>query len=110
MPNTSVEATIRFMVHSTSSRGPHQVQVNVATGKVQCDKECVDWTTYNMCSHTLAGAEAIGSLKEFLHWFRRRKWSPSLSAISNLNMHKKAGQKVGTRKRKGTSNKPSTDP
>ena len=61
-----------------------------------------------MCSHTLAGAEAAGSLKEFLHWFRGRKWSPSISAISNLNMPKNAGQKVGTRKRKGTSNKPST--
>ena len=109
VPNTRGEATIRFMVHSTSSRDPHQVQVNVATGKVQCDKVCVNWTTYSMCSHTLAGAEAAGSLKEFLHWFRGRKRSPSISAISNLNMPKNAGQKVGTRKRKGTSNKPSTE-
>ena len=52
VPNTSVEATIRFMVHSTSSRGPHQVQVNVATGKVQCDKECVIGLP-TTCVHTL---------------------------------------------------------
>ena len=65
--------------------------------------------TYSMCSHTLAAAEAMGVLKEFLKWFRSKKRSPNLSAIANVNTPKNAGQKAGTRKRKGGSNKPSTD-
>jgi len=62
-----------------------------------------------MCSHTLAAAEAMGVLKEFLKLFQSKKRSPHLSAIANVNMPKNAGQKVGTRKRKGGNNMPSTE-
>ena len=78
------------------------------TGKVQCDKGCVNWATYTMCSHTLAAAEKMGTLKEFLNWFKTKNHLPNLAAIANVNMPKNSGQKVGTRKRKGGSNKPST--
>ena len=62
-------APLRVMVHSRSSRDPHSVQVyhNDKTGKVQCDKGCANWTTNSMCSHTLAAAEKMGILKEFLN-------------------------------------------
>ena len=109
IPNEGSRPTVRFMVHSKSSRNPRQVEVNLKTGKAQCDKECVNWPTYTMCSHTLAATETAGSLKDFLNCFKGRKRSPSLSAISNLNMPKNAGQKVGTRRRKGASNKPATE-
>lgn len=109
IPDESNEVALRFMVHSKTSRYPRQVEVNVKTGKAQCDKDCVNWATYSMCSHTLAAAETADSLKEFLHWFKGRKRLPRLSAISNLNMPNNSGQKGGTRRRKGASNKPSTE-
>ena len=64
-----------------------------------------------MCSHTLAAAEKMGVLKEFLNlnWFKGKRRSPNLSAIANVNMPKNAGKKVGTRKRKGGSNKTLTE-
>ena len=109
VPGESSEPTVRFMTHSKSSRDPRQVEVNLKTGKAQCDKGCISWATYGMCSHTLAAAETAGSLKQFLQWFKGRKRTANLSAISNLNMPKNSGQKVGTRKRKGASNKPPSE-
>ena len=100
---------IRYMVHSQTSREPHTVLVYPKSGKVQCDKGCVSWSTYSLCSHTLAVAEKEGALKEFLKWFKSRKRSPNLSGLANVNMPNNAGQKTGTRKRKGGSNKSSTD-
>ena len=109
IPDQENDVTVRFMVHSKTTRNPRQVQLNVKSGKAQCDKDCVNWASYSMCSHTLAAAETADSLKEFLHWFKGRKLSPKLSAISNLNMPKNSGQKGGTRRRKGASNKSSTE-
>ena len=109
VPNDRGEPTLRVMVHSKSSRDPHQVEVHPTTGKAQCDKGCVNWATYGMCSHTLAAAETAGSLKQFLHWFKGRKRSPSISAVANLNMPRNSGQKVGTKKRKGATNKPPSE-
>ena len=86
------------MVHSRSSRDPHSVHVYHKTGKVQCDKACANWATYGMSSHTLAAAEKMGILKEFLNWFKGKSRSPNLSSIANVNMPKNAGQKGGTRK------------
>lgn len=102
-------APVRILVHSRSSRDSHSVQVYLKTGKVQCDKGCANWATYSMCSHTLAAAEKMGVLKEFLNWFKGKKRSPNLSAIANVNMPKNAGQKVGTRKRKSGNNKTLTE-
>ena len=79
---------VRFMVRSQTSLDPHTVFIYPKTGKVQCDKGCVNWATYNMCSHTLAAAEKMGTLKEFLKWFKTKNRSPNLSAIANLNMPK----------------------
>ena len=99
IPDQENDVTVRFMVHSKTTRNPRQVQVNVKSGKAQCDKDCVNWASYSMCSHTLAAAETADSLKEFLHWFKGRKRSPKLSAISNLNMPKNCDQKDGTQRR-----------
>lgn len=67
--------------------------------------QCVLWST----AKRQEIPETADSLKEFLHWFKGRKCSPRLSAISNLNMPKNSGQKGGTRRRKGASNKSSTE-
>ena len=109
MKGVTRSAPLRVMVHSRSSRDPHSVQVCHKTGKVQCDRGCANWTTNSMCSHTLAAAEKMGILKEFLNWFKGKRRSPNLSAIANVNMPKNAGQKGGTKKRKGGNNKTLTE-
>ena len=63
IPAQENDVTVRFMVHSKTTRNPPQVQVNVKSGKAQCDKDSVNWASYSMCSHTLAAAETGESLK-----------------------------------------------
>ena len=45
-------------------------------------------------------------LKAFLNWFKNSKRFPNLTGLVNVNMPNNAGKKLGTRKRKGASNKP----
>ena len=98
-----------FMVHSKSSSNPHKVILTKKSNRVQCDKACVNWSTYNLCSHCLMVAEISGILKSFIQWFNSRKRSPNLTALVNVNMPKNAGEKTGSKKRKGKANKsPST--
>ena len=44
---------------------PHFVQV-VSPGHYVCDKNCLQWTSCQICSHTLLAAEING---EFLQWY-----------------------------------------
>ncbi|CAB4018508.1 G- -signaling modulator 1 [Paramuricea clavata] len=76
MPTTDTEDKPAFVVHSTSSENPHRVIVYPKSGKVTCDKACVNWSTYSLCSHTLAVSENIERLKEFLAWFKKQKRVP----------------------------------
>ena len=76
-------ASVCVMVHSRSWHDSCSVLVSSKTGKVQCNKGCTNWATYSMCSHTLAAAEEMGVLKEFLKWFKSKKRSPNLSATSD---------------------------
>lgn len=76
-------APVCVMVHSRSWHDSCSVLVSPKTGKVQCNKGCTNWATYSMCSHTLAAAEEMGVLKEFLKWFKSKKRSPNLSATSD---------------------------
>ena len=96
------------MVHSTSSEYPHRVMV-CPNGKVMCDKACLNWSTYTLCSHTIVVAETVEHLKEFLEWFKRQKRVPNLTTITNFNMPQNKGQKSGTRKRKGAANTTPTE-
>ena len=48
-------------------------------------------------------------LKGFLKWFKKKKNSPNLTALANMNMPQNKGSKRGTRKRKGAANKQPTD-
>ena len=98
-----------FLVHSKSSSNPHKVILTKKTNRVQCDKACINWFTYNLCSHCLTVAEISGILKPFIQWFKNRKRSANLTALVNVNMPKNSGEKTGSKKRKGKANKtPST--
>ncbi|CAB3977443.1 Hypothetical predicted protein [Paramuricea clavata] len=109
MPTTDTQDKPAFMVHSTSSDNPHRVMVCPKSGKVTCDKACVNWSTYSLCSHTLAVSENIERLKEFLTWFKKQKRVPNLTTITNINMPQNKGRKSGTRKRKGAANTTPTE-
>ena len=98
-----------FLVHSKSSSNPHKVILTKKTNRVQCDKACINWSTYSLCSHCLTVAEISGVLKPFIQWFKNRKKSANLTALVNVNMPKNAGEKKGSKKRKGKANQmPST--
>ena len=98
--NSITSAQTTFLVHSKSSRDPHKVTIS-KNGKVQCDKACVNWCTYSLCSHSLAVAEKNGLLKAFLALFKSSKHSPNATRLVNLNMPNNAGQKSGTKEKRG---------
>ena len=98
-----------FMVPSTSSENAHKVVVFPEGGKVTCDQACVNWCTYSLCFHTVAVAETMKRLKEFLNWFKKLKHSPNPTSLANINMPKNKGCKCGTRKRKGAPNTKPTE-
>ena len=108
MPTNSDSRPI-FMVPSTSSENAHKVVVFPECGKVACDQACVNWCTHSLCSHTVAVAETMKRLKEFLNWFKKQKRSPNLTSLANINMPQNKGRKCGTKKRKGSSNKKPTE-
>ena len=110
VPNDDSNSHIStFLVHSKSSSSPHKVILTKKTNRVQCDRACINWSTYNLCSHCLTVAEISGILKAFIQWFKDRKRSANLIALVNVNMPKNAGEKTGSKKRKGKANKiPST--
>ena len=98
-----------FMVFSVSSENAHKVVAFSESDKVTCDQTCMDWSIYKLCSHTLAVAEVMKRLKEFLNWFRKQKRSPNLTSLANINMPQNKGRKSDTRKRKGSANKKPTE-
>ena len=98
-----------FMVHSSSSENPHKVLAFPESGKFSCDQSCTGWKLYSLCSHTVAVAETLKLLKEFLKWFKKRKKPPNLTTLANINMPQNKCSKRGTRKRKGAANKLPTD-
>ena len=53
------------MVTSHSGSLPHFVQV-VSPGHYTCDKNCLQWSSSQICSHTLVAAEVNEELKKLL--------------------------------------------
>ena len=95
-----------YLVHSRHNSNPHKVVWTKKTNRVQCDKACINWSTYTLCSHCLTVAEINGILKEFLQWFKNRKrTAPNLTALINVNMPQNAGEKPTPKNRKGRANK-----
>ncbi len=55
-------------VASRSGSTPHFVRV-VSPGHYVCDKNCLQWSSSQICSHTLVVAEVNGELELFLQWY-----------------------------------------
>ena len=47
---------------------PHFFQYK-GNGRFACDSSCLHWKSSGICSHSIAAAETVGDLSEFLKWF-----------------------------------------
>ena len=97
------------MVKSKSGTVPHIVST-VDGSHYKCDEKCPHFKSINICSHSVAAAEANGDLGKFLLWFRRNrsKKSPNLTELSTDGMPQGAGRKGGKAAKKKTPSKAKT--
>ena len=82
---------------------PHFIDCTVKNGKVTCD--CVNYKTFTVCAHALAGAKYFGVLEQYCRWQNKQCSAPRLDAIVEHNLGSSVGQKKTkkTQKRMGTS-------
>lgn len=91
------------MVASDSSTRPHFVQKTTGS-KFLCDENCPMWRGCKVCAHTVAVAESLKSLKEFVDALHKSKPECNLTKlITTSNDRRKAGTKSGTPRRRGSS-------
>ena len=89
------------MVLSLTSDTPDFVK-SKASGQYICDSACIRWTSANICSHTLAVAEANGELLKFLQWYSAAGNAPNISTLAMQGLPSGRGRKGGQPKRKRT--------
>ena len=82
------------MVLSRSQDVPHHVR-SCSDGQYLCDKNCLQWMSSQICSHTLAVAEENRELLKFLEWYVKQGQGPNLSSLGLSGLPKGRGQKGG---------------
>ena len=60
---------------------PHFVS-KTKKGGISCDDNCLAWKSQRLCSHTLAVAEYLNYLEEFLTYYRKLKVSVNYTAVA----------------------------
>ena len=102
MPGGTASSYSR-MVASSSGDCPHLVTTPAKfSGHFKCDSKCPMFSTYKLCSHTIAVAEVTGKLKEFTNWPIKQKCAPNYSKLSLHGLPKGAGEKGGGTQRRKT--------
>ena len=86
------------MVVSCSGSTPHFVQVK-PHGQYLCDKQCLQWSSSQICSHTLVAAEVNGELHLFLKWYVRTKQAANITKLAQAGLPSGRGRKGGVPKR-----------
>ena len=84
---------------------PHHI-VCKSSGQFVCSGICPRFSTYRICQHTVAAAEATNNLQKFCQWWKRQSPSPDLDSLAMSGLPKGvAGQKGGIAKhsRRGRS-------
>lgn len=76
-------------------------------GSLICDRSCVHRST-KLCEHTLAVANKIGKLHEFLNWYKRSGAGPKITEMALSGGPKNAGRKPSKRK-KSNAKKPTVN-
>ena len=60
-----------------------------------CDSECLQWKSSGICSHTLATAESVGDLEQFLQWFISSCQAPNITTVTMEGLSSGRGRKGG---------------
>ena len=87
------------MVLSRSGKRPHLV-LPCRNASFKCDSDCLNFKALNICSHTVAVAEANKSLAEFLTHFQRAKRKLNFTAVALHGNLTGSGRKGGAPPRK----------
>ena len=87
------------MVASRSSVAPRFVPVS-SSGQYCCDKNCIQWCSSKICSHTVVSAEVNGELQKFLRWYWDSCQEPNITQLANFGLPAGRGCKGGVAKRK----------
>ena len=74
---------------------PHHVTYK-SSGQFVCSGICPLFSTYKICQHTVAAAEATQNLQKFCQWWKKQSHSPDLDSLAMSGLPKGvAGQKGG---------------
>ena len=89
------------LVKSSSNPRPHMVTFK-RSGQYTCDKDCPNWESLSICSHSVASAEDNGDHEVFIEWFKKAKKSPNITKLVTTKMPQGRGRKgcVPPRKKK----------
>ena len=90
-------------VASDSGGKPHIVTKS-KKGLVSCDDACIGWKSQTICAHTLAAAESMSCLEDFIWMFTKSKQQPNFTSLVTHNVPKGVGNKLGKPKCKEPSN------
>ena len=89
---------------------PHHIACK-SSGQFVCSGICPRYSTYRICQHTVAAAEATHNLQKFCQWWKKQSRSPDIDSLAMSGLPKGvAGQKGGIakRSRRGKSRSTST--
>jgi len=87
-----------------ASRNGCAVHVTITTrSEVSCDPSCLRWSSYKICSHTIAVAEKEGILKRHIYNYCKRSKGANFTSLATQDMPKGRGKKAtkATQRRKG---------
>lgn len=101
VPATGIEGA--RMIASDSLSCPHLVKQS-KSGKFSCDGQCPMWGGQKICAHTVAVAECVHHLPDFLNSLHKSKPECNLTKlVTTAKVRKAAGTKSGKAARKGSS-------
>ena len=80
------------MVTSRTGNTPHFVRV-LSRGQYVCDKNCLQWSSSHICSHTLVAVEVNGELKLFLQWYVSSGQEPNITWLAHAGLPAGRGRK-----------------
>ena len=80
------------------------VTFNEKSGKFKCNEKCTNYKAHGgLCQHSLAAAEKMTLLAEFISWYNAKKEKSTANSIINEAIPIAAGKKASVRK--GKNNK-----
>ena len=81
----------------------------MSPGHYVCDTSYLQWSSSQICSHTLAAAEVNGELSLFIQWYTVTGQEPNITRLAQAGLPAGRGRKGGVPKRKH-SRTPSVPP